>query len=118
MQWTIDPRDVTNGKVSADVCSKVLTVVDARVIVRTSRRGFRVPSWTQEGLWHQVVLTVAPDGWKAICDCDATGWCHHGYAAALELERLDGLKIPVPGPARPARWVRSRPLTVIPGGRS
>lgn len=152
-QWTIDPRKVASG----EVCDKATVLFEARprVIVRTSRRGFRVPSWTKRpedlepaerrdhyctvcrtshnGLWYHQIVTADSDGetvvMKATCDCpwsqaaksDSTP-CHHAYAAALELGRLEfpGQRIVAPSdrPRKPAKRVRSRSLTVLPGGRA
>jgi hypothetical protein len=153
-QWTIDPRHLASG----EVCDKALVLFEARprVIVRTSRRGFRVPSWTKRpqdlapadrrdrfcttcrtvhnGLWYHQIVTADPDDGtvvlKATCDCPwslaakpDSAPCHHAYGAALELHRLEfpGLRIVAPSdrPRRkPGRRVRSRPLTVVPGGRT
>lgn len=135
MQWTIDPRDLASPEVSVEA----VEVYEARVIVRLSRRMFSVPSSTTRDRWpdrltpwdirYNVILTVppppdpgeAPEPWKAVCQCPAISKCKHGYAAALELRRLDGLTIPdphvVPQPSRLRKTTRSR-LTVIPGGRT
>jgi hypothetical protein len=114
-QWTIDPRQITGGQVSSEVSRKALAVFEARVIVRRSRRSFHVPSWTDRGRTYTVVVVAAPDGWKASCSCDSTGWCHHGYAAALELQRLDGLDLPIPRPVDRRPGPRTR-FTVVQGG--
>jgi hypothetical protein len=155
MQWTIDPRNVASGP----VCDKAIRLYEARprVIVRTSRRGFRVPSWTRRpedlapadrqdrycpvcrtdhnGLWYHQIVVADPDHdaetviFKATCDCSwsltAAGGsvpCHHAYGATLELLRLEfpGYKIITPAErnAVPRKTKRSRPLTVIPGGRA
>jgi len=97
MQWTIDPRNVSSG----EVCDKAITLFEARprVIVRRSRRGFRVPSWTQPANgpdrccqtcrhsnsapdtwyhpvnWHHQIIVADPNHetktviLKATCDC-------------------------------------------------
>jgi hypothetical protein len=116
-QWTIDPRHVPSGP----VCDKAIRLYEAtpRVIVRTSRRGYRVPSWTRPHVTYPVVIVAAPDGWKVTCGCDSTHWCHHGYAAALTLAADDNLTIPEPRKVTAARKTRRGcPLTVIPGGRT
>src|SRR5215216_1377072 len=110
--WTIDPADVTNGKVSADVSHKALAVYDARVIVHLGRArlrngdlldGFRSPSWSDPDLDHVTNVTTHPDGRREVdCGCPATGPSHHGLAALLVLDQLD----------------RRRHLTVIPGGKT
>lgn len=144
-QWTIDPRDVTDGKVSADVCAKALAVVDARVVVPTDNpHVFLCPSYTdttqasreevdvwveryryQRALepphgWYKGFLVYDPRGWKYSDNCPSETHCHHGYAVALEVERRTGVKIPVPGEVKekPKRGRRSRSLTVIPGGKT
>jgi hypothetical protein len=116
-QWTIDPSDIQNGKVSADVGSKALAVYDARVIVHHGHvqlvngdciDGFGVPSWTDADTDEDYVVNVTthPDGTREVdCSCPATGPCHHGLAALLVLDQLDRER------QRPA-------LTVIPGGRA
>jgi hypothetical protein len=95
VQWTIDPRKVSSG----EVCDKAVQLFEARprVIVRTSRRGFRVPSWTKRpedlpsaerrdrycsvcrtrhnGLWYHQVVVADPDReaktviLKPTCNC-------------------------------------------------
>lgn len=105
--WTIDPGQVHDGSVSDDVCDKALRVFEARVIVHLGQvhlrngdqvDGFKVPSWTKRWRTYVVNLTTHPDGTReADCVCDAKGWCHHGYAAVFELDRLAGHLTLVPG---------------------
>jgi len=95
MQWTIDPRNVSSG----EVCDKAIALFEAqpRVIVQTSRRGFRTPSWTKRpedltpadrrdtdcatcrtihnALWYHQIVVADPNHdtetviLKATCDC-------------------------------------------------
>jgi hypothetical protein len=104
MQWTIDPRTIREpgpGHASDELVAKIHRLLDARVIVRRSRRVFAVPSWTKHHQVYLVVLTFKDDRWLADCPCDALSWCHHGYAAAAEAERLDGVECPTPPAVTP-----------------
>jgi hypothetical protein len=143
VQWTIDPRQIPSDDVSSTVCEKALRVFEARVIVRATRHVFLCPSYTDTTQasraevdawltryrynrnldpphgWYKGFLVYDPEGWKYSDNCAAERYCHHGYAIALEAERLDGTKIPIPGATPAARKTRrSRPLTVIPGGKA
>lgn len=120
-QWTIDPRQIADGSVSADVAAKAFAVFEARVAVQTSRNGWRVPSWTTPGKWYPGILTKAPDRWSYVCRCDSVGWCHHGYGVALTAEadeqtRNPDFTIPIPRPVRRRGRPDRHPLTVVPGG--
>ena len=116
MPWTIDPGKVQTGQAgSREVSLKAVRLFESRVIVHLGRvrfpngnqlDGFRVPSWTTPGDSYVVNLLTHPDGTREAEDnCPSVSWCHHGYACALEADRLD-------------RETKRRRLTVIPGGKA
>jgi hypothetical protein len=101
MQWTIDPQQVASG----EVCDKAIVLFEARprVIVRTSRRGFRIPSWTKRpedlepadrwerwcrvcrtshnGLWYHQIVVADPNHETETVVLKPTCDCPHGLAA-------------------------------------
>ena len=123
-QWTIDSRKIREpgpGQASDELVAKIHRLLDARVIVRRAPRVFAVPSWTDRDRWYLVVLTFKDDRWLADCPCDALSWCHHGYAAAWEAERLDGVECPtppddLPTPGHRSEWHAQSAGTFTAGG--
>jgi hypothetical protein len=133
-QWTVDPRlleghpDPQGRHLSDEVLGKAVEAFEAGVVVRRSRNGYSVPSWTkthQPGdrpVIYRQILVRAPDRWSVVCDCDALNWCHHGWAVVLQAEDEERQRDPdflIPTPTdRPARRPRKRDrgVTVVPGG--
>jgi hypothetical protein len=89
------------------------------------------------GLWYHQIVVADPDReaktviFKVTCDCPhgqaarpGSKPCHHGEAAVLERQRQDfprpewRIITPAERPAKPRKTKRTRPLTVIPGGKA